>query len=705
MTSRTLSINLFWSECRRKLWLFILTLIVLLLMEPLRLIMDADRIIMWAAGTMSKAELINDMCYSVQFNRSLCGISVFIAGAAYAFATFEYLYSRAKVDLFHSLSIKRKDMYVALTLSRILPYILIEIIAGLLNILVLSAKGLISRYIVAVLLTTVLYKILVFLLVYGVTAVAMLITGNILTGALGTVVLMLAGPVVEDIISNYMAYCFQTYTYISRGFSWLAFTLSPLSTISYLGEKAKVDPARAIVLCVVVIALFVLNGYLYIKRPSEATNSSVCYRVLHPIIRMVVTVAVALLGGIYVVYTVGNMSAMWYWITFFGMGLIAHMLVNGVLYGDARSIFKALPQLLISYGIAAVIALCFIFDIAKYDTYIPKADKIEYVAVSLPGMTGQISNYEVHETAMGNELDYTESSAYQLKNMKLADPTAVLELANMGVSDLDQFCSVFSRNKSDAEEAELYNSDPGYYPAERNEVFIKYHLKSGRDVYRVYYLDMDQSFDATAKIYDSGEYKDSFIQLPMLSEYGYADEIFGCDAWGNVAFRIKDDQAAALLKALEADYRRLTLKSLAEELPLISLESSSSGNKRTYFDALYGYYVYPCCEETLNLLASYGIEIDREPAKFEAEKIHDLTISSYSDEVSDWVETNYTCEENEDIIEYLAERMVPESFSYNASVLKKYENNCDITCNYITDNGYLYTYYARVPYGTMANIK
>ncbi|MBQ0027823.1 MAG: hypothetical protein KBS96_04400, partial [Lachnospiraceae bacterium] len=67
MTSRTLSINLFKGEIWRRRWLYLLTVIVMLLLRPVRLLMAIDSVNMWGTN-LSVAEKVNSVMMYARFN-------------------------------------------------------------------------------------------------------------------------------------------------------------------------------------------------------------------------------------------------------------------------------------------------------------------------------------------------------------------------------------------------------------------------------------------------------------------------------------------------------------------------------------------------------------------------------------------------------------------------------------------------------------
>ena len=689
MMSRTLSINLLKGETRRKLWLYIITVIVMAFLRPVRLLIAIESML-FNSSIMSQEELVDQISTNINYRGGNNLFIVVIFAICYAFAAFGYLYSKSKVDFYHSLPVKRTTMYGVFSLASILPYYIIETIVFGCNISILASKGLLIDYSMELVFSTYIYNLVIFVLFFSITAIAIALTGQILTGVLGTLILIFGWTSISDLINSYKSICYQTF-YMDSNFSWIDFIFSPISSVSSL--KPLIHNGGALFLAIIILALvlFIVGLIAFDKRPSESVNKAISYRIMNPVIRIIFVICIALGGGLYVVMLSAGLKALWYWVAVVISGVVAHGLANGIMHSDIKKAMCNWGQLIISIAVAAAIAAFFIYDLGQYDRYNPKESSVEYAGIDFTGINGDMGYYEFEESALGYSLEYMDMSKYRLDHMRFEDIKEIKELTELGINSLNPIKSALERNS---------NIDETYDGEEKNVFIVKYHLKSGRDVYRRYYVNMDDSYALTEKIYNSDNYKNAILQMQEFIDMGKITTITGYDRFSETAFVLKDDQAVELAKALLKDYRETTLDAMADEYPVISMSSYDSG-KLFYEDCTSGYYIYPSFRNSLELLSSYGIDIDTSDFKIDVNRIHSITISRYDVNLSEPIEVRFEAGTDDEMIERLNNIMVIDNFTYVNSVLKKFEYNIDINCDYTDDKGYLVTRYMRMPKGLM----
>lgn len=717
MTSRTLSINLFKGEIWRRRWLYLLTVIVMLLLRPVRLLMAIDSVNMWGTN-LSVAEKVNSVMMYARFNNENNLLLLFLFSIAYAFSCFRYLYSKSRVDLYHSIPLKRTAMYKVFSLSALIPYYIFELLILVCNIAVLGAKGMLIGYSIKTVISTSIYYIVMFTFIFAVALIAIFITGQMVTGVLGALVFIFGWVGITDLIDSYKAFCYQSY-YSSSRFSWVNFILSPFNALSGLERWIGDGVLKFIVLCVETAILYLFAMWLYKIRPSDGMNKGVCYRILNPIIRIPCVIYGALIGGLYVGVLSESLNAGWYWVAFVIIGIITHVIVLGLLHSDTKNIKNSLIQLLGALVAAAVIALFLIYDVTGYDRYIPQRDKVESVSVEFAGLHDDMSSYKLEESASGYDFIYEDMSVYRLEHMNSNDVDTALALAKLGIENLDPRRSAFARRNNNNEARPMkaiedvavdkrvadgtaaiafVESEFEYYD-QPNTYRIKYHLKSGKDIYRSYNVSMDDSYALTEKVYNTPEYKDSILQVGDFIDNNKINSITAVNRMGEVEFILKNEQAIAFVRALEEDYRNASLEEMATNYPVYSISSSSLENN--YEDYMYGYYIYPNFNNSLKLLESYGINLDTGDTKLDLGRIESITVSRYDENIMDTVKMTYEKGKDDAMIKDIYDIMIVDNFTYVNSILKKYEQRVDVECNYIADNGYMMSYYMRIPRGEM----
>ncbi len=700
MTSKTLSINLLKGEMKRKLWLYVVSLLYLTLTGPMLLLIKIDNLLLWS-GYNTREQLIRDIAPSLSSHNQSTALSCIILASAYAFAIFGYLYNRSAVDLIHSLAVSRKELFKTYMSAVAIPSLALFVIDTVLKLSVLAVKGLINGFIVSVTLSTLVYELAYFMLIFLIIIVAIFITGNFFMGVVGGIGLLALPVVVADTFSYYINYCFQTYRDINLKFDYLTYTLSPVLQFSYNEQMLADNVPRLLITLTEIVLLMVAASYLYRIRPSECTHQALCYKILGPVIRIPAVIIAALLGGIYVVFVSANLPAKWYIVSFLSIGVITHILINSIIKGDVKKSLKDWPQLLISLAVAGAIASIYLFDLTGFDTRIPDKDKVESAGIALSQINDSISNYELTENGDDYSLNYVYFIEYRLSHMDATDIDPIYKLAELGINEIDTR-SVFDRHKP-TEEPALYGTAidakvAAYGPSPEEEeaklsFVVKFHLKNGHDMIRGYEIPVSSMQPMIEDIVNSKDYKDSICQLPEYIEKKPFGQVKGTDRFYEECFSLEGDDIYAFIDAVNKDFHNMTFDELVNEDPIVSFSSfDKHGN---YLDGLSGYYIYPGSVNAIGFLASKGITLNTERDVFDSSRIQAIDVEKYYENGS--AHATYSPEADKDIVEAIHSVMVIDSFTYDNSILKNYDYNISLTCNYLTDSGYIRSYSVRVP--------
>lgn len=704
MTSRTLSINLFKGEAKRKAWIYIITLFIMLVVRPGRILMVIDSLLAWGQP-VAKKEMVGSMSGYLTFTHQMNMLPLFVAAVVFAITTFIYLYSRAKVDMYHSIPLSRKSMFVSLISSAYIPYVVIETITTIMIFLVLASKDLITEFSVGIVLSTYVYNLVFFVVFFALASLAILLTGNLLTGVLGGIVFFVGAATIKDIVTDYMSYCFQTYFINYEHFSWIEFVTCPLYACQNMDRLLSDGVLKFVVMLIIAAVLVIIDYIAFEKRPLETIGKAMAFNVLKPIIRIPAVICAALIGGIYVVFIAGNLPPVWYWAAFVVCGVLAHVIVNSIFEDDFKKAFKHPLQLAGCLVVAAAIGCVFLFDLFGYDGYIPNEANVDSVSVSLTSINSGISHYKPEVNSTGIELTYVENNAYVLEHHSTDNIKPATYLAELGIGNIDLESSAFDRNRGGVDKpyavAET-NIISRPYPSpeenlEKNYYVIKYHLKNGRDVYRSYFAGMEESYGASAAIFDENEYKEATCQLDLEYEYGNFDVITGSDGWGNELFKLKGDDMKSFLDALKADYMNQTLDMIANEIPVAGIGAMSKDHY--YNDYLYGYYIYPSSKNVRAFLESKGYDIPAEAPTLELDRIEKLEVNSYLDDTS--YKAVYESGKDDEMIKTIVNNSDLDCYAYTNSVLRQYTPNIDVYCTYLNDKGYMMDYYLKIPYGKL----
>lgn len=640
MTSKSLFFKLMKEDFKTRVW----TLAISILIFFFSLIVATAMMISFNLYNSSTYNYSDDLAMNfmsyIGINNPFFGIIFIVLSLVMAMSGFSYLYSKKKVDLYHSLPVKREVLYFIKLINGILivviPFIICEIVASLLAI---ANTGKISILIAAI--WAIAEWTLLFILSYFLTVFSIMLTGNMLIGILACGFFSFYFPLISLVLKGYQSTFFDTY--YTSGFI-IENVLPNMSSFMLMFNIFELKWLTRIIIVILASIVFLfINLFLYKKRASEAAGKSVSFNVIKlPIKSMMVifmSILMYLLG-----YEVMNDSIGWGLFGLIVSGVITHCVMEIIYNQDFKKIFAKKIELLVLIIISIFIAAAFQFDIFGYDSYIPSASQIKSTAVISNLLESNSEQYynkvEISDGYYNDsfvDVDYASDSkieADQINKMDIQNKDAVLELARQGI------------------EAAKYDLEP---QGDFDRVLISYKLKNGRTVGRVYYVDLDQSTSGLSSVYADESYKKS--SYPILSEN--PENIVSVDFNGimdndtHIVFH-DDELKKKFVETYKKELMNLDYETKLKSYPFASIrfnndfmegalrkyagfnytsDSTTAVNSKwenVYANSLesVGFYpIYPEFKETLALLKEMDVEVIY---KFPAEYVESIDVS-YND--------------------------------------------------------------------------
>lgn len=666
MTSKSLFFKLMKEDFKTRVW----TLAISILIFFFSLIVATAMMISFNLYNSSTYNYSDDLAMNfmsyIGINNPFFGIIFIVLSLVMAMSGFSYLYSKKKVDLYHSLPVKREVLYFIKLINGILivviPFIICEIVASLLAI---ANTGKISILIAAI--WAIAEWTLLFILSYFLTVFSIMLTGNMLIGILACGFFSFYFPLISLVLKGYQSTFFDTY--YTSGFI-IENVLPNMSSFMLMFNIFELKwLTRIIIVILASIAFLFINLFLYKKRASEAAGKSVSFNVIKlPIKSMMVifmSILMYLLG-----YEVMNDSIGWGLFGLIVSGAITHCVMEIIYNQDFKKIFAKKIELLVLIIISIFIAAAFQFDIFGYDSYIPSASQIKSTAVISNLLESNSEQYynkvEISDGYYNDsfvDVDYASDSkieADQINKMDIQNKDAVLELARQGIEAAKY-------------DLELYGNF--------DKVLISYKLKNGRTVGRVYYVDLDQSTSGLSSVYADESYKKS--SYPILSEN--PENIVSVDFNGimdndtHIVFH-DDELKKKFVETYKKELMNLDYETKLKSYPFASIrfnnefmedalkkyagfnytsDSTTAVNSKwenVYANSLesVGFYpIYPEFKETLALLKEMDVEVIY---KFPAEYVESIDVS-----YNDW--ENNDPDNNIEEVESYSSETTPKTFT------------------------------------------
>lgn len=627
MTSRSLFFKYMKENTKQRIWSLALALLLCFFVFPVATALNISTIFrpenLNSSGlpaelalAQAKQDFTREMLRVYSMKGGALAFMLTMAAVVLAASGFSYLHSKKKTDFYHSLPIRREMLYAVTCLNGFL-YMAVAYI-GFLTIaaVMIRAKGVPfdwgSLYLASV------EHLCFFALVYMTAIMAMLLTGNLVVGLLGTGVLFSWGPVICMTISAYFSEYFTTFYGDDSFLLALSERTSPVAW--YVEACMSSQPGRmALGALIMAVVLFVLGMLLYRRRPSEAAGHAMAFPITEPIIRFLIVVPSSLLLG-------AMFHSMMYedgW-TVFGLvcGLLLVSCIIEIIYHfDFRSLFAHKRQLLVSAVFVGVVFVIFRFDLFGYDRYLPATEKLAsggiYCDLLDPEATSQYhATVEYTEGWYGVTFDAMPSSTLA-GQMQISDDQG-LELlhtiAAQGVHDAAEARDRFLRGHGRYYEVE--EGDTAFH-----NVTIAWHLRNGRTVYRNYLVNVSDVRAALEAVYDLDAYKTAMYPVLSLS----ADDVAGInykeeDECSHVKLAGADTKAA-LLAAYQEELKALSSETRTREMPIAEIQFKTNENQAliqklrdeggnyTLFNHYYYYPIYPSFTKTIALLRACGIEV------------------------------------------------------------------------------------------------
>lgn len=678
MTSGSLYFKLLKEDFRRRLWAVALVFLAFFFTLPIGLALNMEN----AAnsnyyryndyepfiqdGTMTdlqyKARLLElkteVVLNGVEYGNGMIAFLMITAAVVIGVSSFAYLHNKKKVDFYHSIPVRREALFGAQFSGGIF---MVGAAYGF-NLLLLTgvalSYGVPAGRILGAMAGGWALNMLYYALMYSVAVAAMMMTGNIVVGVLGTGVFFFFLPGVMMLLGWYCETFFVTtarYMWSSdqSPFTWGVRYLSPFSVyINSFGwkmnELVKHVPE---LICTILafLAVATLDLELYRKRPSEAAGKAMAFKKSMPPVRILLVLGIGLAGGMFF----WSLQSRLRWGLFGTMVsvVLTHCIVEIIYHFDFKKMFCHRLQLGLCLAAGILAFLSFRYDWYGYDSYIPSKEEIVSASLDI-GVDSSWLSDKTFETGSDGKLQirYADPYEYIEENMVLTDKEAVMSMVEEGrkralegrderlgirkaVARIDGYHSNAARSigGADGPTSIFLAMKTGSKADSEQEKFetnmtVCYRLANGREVRRSYSLPLSAVMDSYEALYRQDAYKEGMYRI-LSQEPGQVKQVLYREA--DQVMDVSQDSRVqeAVLKAYQQDMRELTVEERLVEMPVGSLvfmtdqentylqqqrqttRSAFGGMERYQVEDVSQYWpVYLSFERTIELLKEQGIE-------------------------------------------------------------------------------------------------
>lgn len=667
MTSGSLFFNLQKEDLKRRLWVFAVLFLVFFFSLPVAFAMHmesaaASQYIAYNHyeafvnnGTMSMADYQARLLElktaaaleQVSFHRAEIAFLVTISAVLAGVSSFSYLHNKKMVDFYHSIPVKRECFFGV----RYADGLLIFAAAYLINLVCMLAIGAAYGILVPAVFVEVFYMaalhLMYFALLYAVMVTAMLLTGNLLTGILAGAVLYFFLPGLIMVIAGYCDTFFLTRIGSFLGdkeLMKLVYNLPPFGVYSKAMNWEEVGILNHAGDVLAVLAEFgaftALNLWLHRRRPSEAAGKSMAFKRTMMPIRLFLTAGFGLFGGLF--FYMLQSRIRW---GLFGVAvsvLLVHAIIEIIYHQDFKRLFSHRIQMGLCFVFGVLVFMGFRLDWYGYDSWFPKADQVESMAIEVGRDTGYWCSSLAVPTERNGGWTYLYRDIWENSKdqMRLTDYAAAMALAERGHDYMEeqradnfaakenlQYAAVFDSKSAEAVSViggadgptAVFVAGKSEEPAEKErmtEIKVLWRLKGGRTAERCYTLDLNPVMESYRSLYDQPEYKKGLypvfdIDPKELSKLSYVEN--------ETAHAVLDpEKSEEILEAYQQDLLEQTVEDRLQELPVGTLRITTHAIDKVmnvnYWSGYEGinWPVYPSFHRTEALLNTEGIELHKE---------------------------------------------------------------------------------------------
>jgi|GEM_PF-6498986 len=500
------------------------------------------------------------------------GILAIIAGAS----SFSFLHYRKQVDFYHSVPIKRETLIVNQMIVNLGTIFLSYIIALLLTFMLGAFRGVLTSDGIRAGLWTFMINVLSVIVIYMTTVFAMLLTGKVVIGILGTGVFIVLTPTITVIGMGLIDLFFIHLYNVSDAFefNWLLL-FSPL-TWNFTDIKVSIT-VRILIQVIIGIGLTGINIFVYKKRHLEAAGKAlVTDRVFRIVKYIIMFISSFIFALIFNFMYMENRKA-WMVGLFIAAALISGAIMEIIYNADYKKMFARFKDTVI----VCVTGLCILWaletDVFGIDKWQPARNQLESISIK--------SNY----------VDLIDNEDILIEPYIPVDDEVYMLLETIWESDT---------NATALLERKYYSY---------GDIVIKYKLRNGIVITRQYFIDdIDDFHKEYSMLYNIREYREASYtnllnydgsDIRILTNNGKVETNLG----NNIEVR----------KMLYEDLMEMERSVLENQQQVATLRIRVSDQ----YPYMRDYPIYNGCKRVISYMKNLGIEYDKTIDKLEYERV------------------------------------------------------------------------------------
>lgn len=511
MTLKTSFFNkgIYKSAVKRYIWGAVLYFVVLFMSTGLSVLLNSDR-------DFSHLPYDYFKDYSVILHGSYIGIPIFLAlivPTVVALLIFRFIHSKKQAIFTHSLPCSRRAIFVS-SVSAAFTLMLVPILLNGIILVLLSVSAFGRFFTVADCMVWMGLNAFGVFLMFSCSAFSAMLTGNSFAMIAINIILhgfLFVTAVTLGVMADVFLYGFNNVNYV---YDILAENNFAVVVFQFIDRNFRAD-LTSFKLCefsFFALVLYVLSYILYKKRRIETVGDVAGFKCLNHVLKYLVTFLVTMFGfAVFSSYIAANITVF----------VIICIIVSAIAYFASEMVLKKTVSVLYAWkgyvGFAVFfICLSSLFAFTSFfgfETKVPEADKVEEAT---------IYNY------------------YYVSQEPYTDDRNVIDM-------------IIKTHGEFTDEVPALNTAMRYTTTQETRIHIRYKLKDGKVIQRVYPVAMDKNTEIMNEFYESENYK-------KTCEAIFIDDslIVSLRLNGDIELKDKDEFLDLIRKdVLELDYEQL----------------------------------------------------------------------------------------------------------------------------------------------------
>lgn len=533
-------------EIRRHSWMFGLTFLLHLLTGPVVFLLYISSYDTWTtANTLNR---FHDFFRELYMPWQLFSMIVCIT---MCIAIYRFLFDRRMVDLYHSVPMRRGQLFLVKYIHGLLVWLL-PFLTGFVFILLLCCLRLFGNPALPAVTSTMLKAfcllLVCYFIFYHLFLVAVYLSGNVINMFTNVALIGLCPLGLWCLFFAFAGYFLDTYCYTPPvSVTDLICSLSPFAApfgiYSYFAGGTLFTRHLLLLGFSILfsVLMLLLARYLYRIRPSELAEHGTPFQCYTIPAHMLATIVLGLAGSLFF-SNISDSRGTFLWGMFGAIlcSILGAGFLNSIFYANIKAFFCNKIQFIAATLLSVFFVLSMQLDLFGYDTYLPDKEDIVGIAVYTHALSDNSTTYICMEN--GNLIREDDTAPYVVQKEFFTDTELCYDLLSTFIyADTDMPGS----------------NTTGFY--------TKVMLKNGR-TYTRYYRLYDTMSEKIAPFIEDDSYKKANYKL-STGALGYPDKMTFSLWEYSISGKLETDMIQRLMDAYRLDFEEhYTLRELSSYL-------------------------------------------------------------------------------------------------------------------------------------------